>query len=63
VASVHGFGDGSAGDEVGAVLGEDDAGGWSSDLMAGAADALEAAGYAGWSFDLDDEVDGSHVDA
>ncbi len=63
VALVHGAGDGGAGDEVGAVLGEDDAVRGSADLVAGAADALHAAGDRGRRFDLDDEVDGAHVDA
>ena len=31
--------------------------------MAGAADALHAAGDGRRSFDLDDEVDGSHINA
>src|SRR5579859_2306312 len=60
---VHGAGDGSTGDEVGAVIGEDDAFGNRSDGVAGAADALHAAGDRGWRFDLDDEIDGTHVDA
>ena len=34
-----------------------------SDLVSGAADALHSAGDRGRRFDLDDEVDGSHVDA
>ncbi len=34
-----------------------------ADLVAGAADALHAAGDRGRGFDLDDEVDGAHVDA
>ena len=63
VAFVHGLRYGGAGDEIGAVLGEDDARRWSADLVACAADALHAAGDAGRSFDLDDEVDCAHVDA
>ena len=60
---VHGVGHGGAGDEVGTVLGEDDAFADGSDGVAGAADALHAAGDRGRRFDLDDEVDGAHVDA
>ena len=63
VALVHGAGDGGAGDEVGAVLGEENAFADGVDMMAGAADALHAAGDRGRGFDLDDEIDGAHVDA
>ena len=63
MALVHGAGDGGAGDQVGAVLGEDDAFADRADVMAGAADALHAAGDRGRRFDLDDEIDGAHVDA
>ncbi len=63
VALVHGAGDGGAGDEVGAVLGKENAFADGVDVVAGAADALHAAGNRGRSFDLDDEVDGAHVDA
>ena len=63
VALVHGAGDGGAGDEVGAVFGEEDAFADSVDRVAGAADALHAAGDRGRRFDLDDEVDGAHIDA
>ena len=62
-ALVHGAGDGGAGDEVGAVFGEDDAFARGSDLVAGAADALHACGDGGRRLDLDDHVDGAHVDA
>ena len=50
-------------DEVTAVLGEDLADARLSDLVAGAADALHARGNRRRSLDLDDEVDGAHVDA
>ena len=63
VALVHGAGDGGAGDEVGAVLGEENALADGVDVVAGAADALHAAGDGGRGFDLDDEIDGAHVDA
>jgi hypothetical protein len=63
VALVHGAGDGGACDEVGAVLGEDDAARGCAHLMAGAADALHGAGDGGRRFDLDDEVDRAHIDA
>ncbi len=63
VALVHGAGDGGAGDQVGAVLGKENALADGVDVVAGAADALHAAGHRGRSFDLDDEVDGAHIDA
>ena len=63
VALVHGAGDGGAGDEVGAVFGEENAFADRVHVVAGAADALHAAGDRGRSFDLDDEIDGAHVDA
>ncbi len=34
-----------------------------ADLVTGSADALQAAGHRAWRLDLDDEVDGAHVDA
>ena len=63
VALVHGLRDGGAGDEVCAVLGEDDALAGCADGVAGAADTLHAGGNGGRGFNLDDEVDGTHVDA
>ena len=48
VRLVHGAGDGGAGDEVGAVFGEEDAFADGADGVAGAADALHAAGDGGW---------------
>ena len=45
------------------MLGEEHAAADLADLVAGAADALEGAGDAGRRLDLDDEVDGAHVDA
>src|SRR5271168_573927 len=63
VRFVHGVGDGGAGYEVGAVFGEDDAFADGSDAVAGAADALHAAGDGWGRLDLDDEIDGAHVDA
>ena len=62
-ALVHGAGDGGAGDEVGAVFGEDYAFADGSDLVAGAADALHTGGDGGRRLDLDDHVDSAHVDA
>src|SRR5207302_7379335 len=47
---------------VAAVLGEDGALRRFADRVAGAADPLDAAGDAGRRLDLDDEVDGAHVD-
>jgi hypothetical protein len=63
VALVHGAGNGGAGDQVGAVLGKENAFADRVHVMAGAADALHAAGDRGRRFDLDDEIDGAHVDA
>ena len=63
VRLVHGTGDGGAGDEVGAIFGEDDTFADGSHAVAGAADALHAAGDRRRRFNLDDKIDGSHVDA
>ena len=60
---VHGAGDGGAGYEVGAVFGEDDAFAGDSNLVTCAADALHASGDRGRRLDLNDEVDGAHIDA
>ena len=45
------------------IFGEDDAFADGSDLVAGAADALHAGGDGGRGLDLNDHVDGAHVDA
>ena len=63
MALVHGAGNGGAGDQVGAVLGEENAFTDRVHVMAGAADALHPSGYRGRRFDLDDEIDSTHVDA
>ncbi len=63
VAFVHGLGDGGAGDEIGAVFGKEDAFAHGVDGVAGATDALHAAGDGGRGFNLDDEIDGAHIDA
>src|SRR3546814_11719602 len=34
-----------------------------ADLVPGPAHALQSTGHTGWGLDLDDQVDGSHVDA
>ncbi len=48
--------------EVGSVLGVENSGGCDADDVSGPTNALEAAG-SGWrGFDLDDKVDGPHVD-
>ena len=44
-------------------FGKDHGGAGAADVMAGAADALHAAGDEGRRFDLHDEIDGAHVDA
>ena len=63
VALVHGAGDGGTGDQVGAVLWEKNAFADGVDGVAGAADALHAAGDRRRRLDLDDEIDRTHVDA
>ena len=50
-------------DQVGAVLGEQLAPARLAHLVAGPADALEAARHRAGRLDLDDEVDRAHVDA
>ena len=50
-------------EQVAAVFGEDPAFGGLADAVAGAADPLQAAGDRLRRLDLDDEVDGAHVDA
>ena len=60
---VHRPGDGGAGDEVAAELRKDDPFADGPGLVAGAADALQPAGHRGRRLDLDDQVDGAHVDA
>ena len=63
VALVHGAGDGGTGDQVGTVFGKENALADGIDRVAGAADALHAAGDGRRRLDLDDEIDGAHVDA
>ena len=63
MALVHGAGYGGAGDQVGAILGEDDAVRGCADLVACASDALHAGGHRRRRLNLNDEVDGAHVDA
>lgn len=60
---AHPLGDHGCLDEVAAVLREDHAGGDGAHLVTCAAHALEAGGHGGRRLDLDDEVDGAHVDA
>jgi hypothetical protein len=62
-AVVHALDDDGGFDEVAAVLGEDAAPAGFADLVAGPADALQAAGHRAGGFDLDDQVDRAHVDA
>ena len=50
-------------EEVGAELGEDASARHLADAVTGAADALQAARHRLRRLDLDDEVDGAHVDA
>ena len=62
-ARVHALDDDGGLQQVGPVLGEDAAPAGLADLVAGPADALQAAGHRARRLDLDDEVDGAHVDA
>ena len=61
-AAMHSVGDGSAGQKVAAEFRENDPLADRADLMRGATDALHAAGNRRRSFNLYDEIDGSHVD-
>jgi hypothetical protein len=63
VAFVHGASDSGAGNEIGTVFGEENALADGVDVMAGATDALHPAGHGGRSFDLNNEIDGAHIDA
>ena len=60
---IHRLRDGGAGDEVGAIFGVDDGVADGADVMAGATNPLHAAGDGWGRFDLDDEIDGAHIDA
>ena len=62
-ALVHPAGDHRHLEQVAAVLREDDALAGRTDLVTSTTDALEATGHARRALDLDDEVDGAHVDA
>ena len=62
-ALVHAAGHDGGLEQVAAVLREDDALARGADLVAGPADALQAARDARRALDLDDEVDRAHVDA
>src|SRR5271155_4117885 len=55
--------DGGARDKVGTVLGKNDAAARRSNMVSGTTDALHAARDRWRSLDLNDEIDGSHVDA
>jgi hypothetical protein len=60
---VHRLGDSGRGQQVAAKLRNDHALADGVDLMAAAADSLKPAGDRRRRFDLDDEIDGAHVDA
>ncbi len=60
---IHRLRDRGAGNEIGAIFWIDDGVADGADVMAGAADALHAAGDGWRRFDLNDEIDGAHVDA
>ena len=60
---AHPPGDDRALEQVGAELGEDPPAADVADGVPGAADPLQAAGHRLGRLDLDDEVDGAHVDA
>jgi hypothetical protein len=61
-ALVHPAGDDGAFEEVAAVLREDDALARGTDLVTGPPDPLQASRDARRRLDLDDEIDGAHVD-
>ena len=63
LAGAHELADDRALEQVGAELREDPALADVADVVAGAADALQAAGDGLRRLDLQDEVDGAHVDA
>ena len=63
LALAHALGDDRALEQVGAELGEDAALGDVADVVAGAADPLQAGGDRLRRLDLQHEVDGAHVDA
>jgi len=63
VAFVHGAGDGGAGHQVSAVLGEENALADRVHMMSCPTNALHPAGHRGRRLDLDDQVHGAHVDA
>jgi hypothetical protein len=63
LALVHRPRDGGARHEVAAKLGKDHALAGGTHLVAGAPDALQAAGDRGRRLDLHHEIDGAHVDA
>ncbi len=63
LAVDHPPGDDRRLEQVAAVLGVDRAPARLADLVAGTADPLQAAGDGARRLDLDDEVDGAHVDA
>ncbi len=62
-ALVHPSGDHRDLEQVAAVLREDDALAGRADLVTSPTDPLEATGHARRALDLDDEIDGAHVDA
>ena len=62
-AFVHAARGRGAGDQVAAVLREDQAFAGGADLVAGAADPLQAARHRWRRLDLDDQIDRAHVDA
>ena len=63
LAGQHALHTDRAADEVGAVFGEQHAAGDLAHLVAGASDALQAAGHRRRGLHLDHQIDGPHVDA
>jgi hypothetical protein len=63
VAFVHGARHRGARYQIGAILGEDDAVRRRTHVVAGATDALHAAGDRRRRFDLNHQINGAHVDA
>jgi hypothetical protein len=62
-AFVHGARHRGAGDQVGAILGKNDAFAGCAHMVPGPADALHGAGYGRRSLDLHHQVDRAHIDA
>ena len=63
LAVAHAFDGDRAGQQVTTVLREEDTARDAADVVPRPSDALQAAGHRRWRLDLNDQVDGTHVDA